>query len=174
MAANQGKRRSSKERIAEREGKVLGKMKMGKFVEWKVGDGRLQWRFKEEKVEAEEILDGCYIIWTDVSAEQLGKQEIVASHKTLTLVEQAFRNLKSVQLEVRPAYHKKDNRIRCHVFLCMLAYLHMGYIFSKVSSKIRLAKFSASDTLLRSLTRAVIKALYSSPSRFIKVSSSNG
>ncbi|TLD39781.1 MAG: Mobile element protein [Candidatus Jettenia ecosi] len=53
---------------------------------------------------------------------RMGKQEIVASYKKLTFVEQAFRNLKTVQLEIRPLYHKTDDRIRCHVFVCMLAY----------------------------------------------------
>ena len=49
-------------------------------------------------------------------------KEIVSSYRKLTLVEQAFRNLKTVQLEVRPVYHKTDDRIKCHVFICMLAY----------------------------------------------------
>jgi transposase len=118
----QSKRKVSNEKIAERVGKVLGRTKMGKFVQWEVKDGRLQWRFKEDKAEAEELLDGCYIINTAVPPELMGKQEIVASYKKLALVEQAFRNLKSVQLEVRPVYHKTDDRILCHVFLCMLAY----------------------------------------------------
>jgi len=47
---------------------------------------------------------------------------VVASYKKLGLVEEAFRNLKTVQLEVRPVFHKTDDRIRCHVFLCTLAY----------------------------------------------------
>lgn len=161
----QGKRRSSKERIAERVGRVLGKMKMGKFVEWKVEDGRLQWRFKEEKVEAEEILDGCYIIRTDVSAEQMGKQEIVASYKKLTLVEQAFRNLKSVQLEVRPVYHKKDDRIRCHVFLCMLAYYLQWHMNQRLKplfqldgkNKYRQWTFENVIERLKSLRREIVR-----------------
>lgn len=118
----QSKRRSSKEKIAARVGRVLGRTKIGKFVEWQVKEGRLKWRFKEGKIEAEELLDGCYIISADIAPELMAKQEIVASYKKLALVEQAFRNLKSVQLEVRPVYHKTDDRIRCHVFLCMLAY----------------------------------------------------
>jgi len=48
--------------------------------------------------------------------------QVVASHKKLSLVEQAFRNLKTVRLEVRPVFHKKDARMRAHVFLCLLAY----------------------------------------------------
>ncbi len=118
----QSKRKSSTEKIAARVGKVLGKSKTGKFVEWAVQDGRLTWKFNLGKIEAEELIDGCYIIASDVPAGLMAKQEIVASYKKLALVEQAFRNLKSVQLEVRPVYHKTDDRIRCHVFLCILAY----------------------------------------------------
>ena len=118
----QSKRKWPAEKIAERVGKVLGKTKMGKFVDWEVADGHLQWKFREDKIEAEELLDGCYIITSDVPLELMDKQEIVDSYKKLGLVEQAFRNLKSVQLEVRPVYHKTDDRIRCHVFICMLSY----------------------------------------------------
>jgi transposase len=57
-----------------------------------------------------------------VPPEQMAKAQVVASYRKLSLVEDAFRNLKTVQLEVRPVYHKKDDRIRSHVFLCMLAY----------------------------------------------------
>jgi len=52
----------------------------------------------------------------------MSAEEIIESYKKLILVEKAFRNLKTVQLEIRPIYHKKDDRIRAHVFLCMLAY----------------------------------------------------
>jgi len=48
--------------------------------------------------------------------------EVVNACKSLTFVERAFRNLKTVQLEIRPVYHKNDDRIRSHAFLCMLAY----------------------------------------------------
>ena len=119
---SQSKRKSMPEAIGKRVGKVFAKTKMEKFVQWEVKEGRLLWSFKEDKVYAEQLLDGCYIINTDVPAELMDKQEIVASYKKLALVEQAFRNLKTVQLEVRPVYHKTDDRIRCHVFLCMLAY----------------------------------------------------
>ena len=52
----------------------------------------------------------------------MAASEVVASYKKLGLVEEAFRNLKTVQLEVRPVYHKTDDRIKSHVFLCTLAY----------------------------------------------------
>jgi len=110
------------EKTGARVGRVLQRYKMGKFVDWAVKEGRLEWRFHQEKIDAEQRLDGCYIVVADVPPEAMGKAEVVASYKKLSLVEQAFRNLKTVQLEMRPVYHKKDDRIRAHVFLCMLAY----------------------------------------------------
>ena len=60
--------------------------------------------------------------------------EVVASYKSLSLVEQAFRNLKTVQLEVRPVYHKTDDRIRSHVFLCTLAYYFQWHANKRLQS----------------------------------------
>ena len=62
------------------------------------------------------------MIKTTVKAEAMTKEQAVARYKSLSQVEQAFRNLKTVSLEMRPMYHKTDDRIRAHVFLCMLAY----------------------------------------------------
>jgi transposase len=115
-------RRASGEKLGERVGRILGKYKMGKFVKWEVKDGRLEWRFEQEAIAAEKVFDGCYIVTSNVSAERMDKQAMVAAYKDLGLVEQAFRSLKTVQLEVRPVYHKKDDRIRAHVFLCVLGY----------------------------------------------------
>lgn len=131
------KRRSSEQRISAQVGKVLEKTKMGKFVQWCVEDGRLKWSIKEEKIKAEELLDGCYIIKSDVSAKEMCRQEVVASYKRLSLVEQAFRNIKSVRLEVRPVYHKTDERIRCHVFICMLAYYLWWHISKRLEPMIK-------------------------------------
>lgn len=116
------KRKSAKEKIGARVGRVLQQYKMGKFVNWEVQDGKLHWHFDEEKIAAELLLDGCYVIWTDTPPEQLDAAQTVESYKRLRLLEMAFRNLKTVQLEVRPVFHKTDERIRAHVFLCMLAY----------------------------------------------------
>jgi transposase len=110
------------EKIGARVGRVLQRYKMGKFIQWSVVEGRLEWQLEEEKIEAERRFDGCYVIVADVPPEKMAKAEVVASYKKLSFVEQAFRNLKTVQLEVRPVYHKKDERIRAHVFICLLAY----------------------------------------------------
>ena len=62
--------------------------------------------FDQDKIAAERLFDGCYIVSCDVSREQLAVVEVVASYKKLGLVEEAFRNLKSAQLEVRPVFHR--------------------------------------------------------------------
>lgn len=116
------KRKASAEALGARVGRILQQYKMGKFVSWQIEAGRLQWRFDAEKIAAEKRFDGCYVISSDVPVQKMAKAELVAAYKKLELVEVAFRNLKTVQLEVRPVYHKKDERIRSHVFLCMLAY----------------------------------------------------
>lgn len=122
------KNKNTVEKISFRVGKAIGKYKMGKFVEWEVKEGRLIWRFNEEKIRLEKLLDGCYIITSDVPKEKMDKHEIVASYKSLGLVETAFRNLKTIQLEVRPVFHKTDRRICSHVFICVLAYYVQWHI----------------------------------------------
>lgn len=116
------KKKGSTEKLSAQVGKILGHYKMGKFVDWKVQEGRLKWHFDEAHIEQEKLFDGCYIVRADVPKEQMNQDQVVGAYKNLSVVEQAFRNLKTVSLEIRPVYHKKDDRIRSHVFLCVLAY----------------------------------------------------
>jgi hypothetical protein len=117
--------------LGARVGKVLAKYKMGKLIKWSIDadqdkatsrEHRLVWSIDADKVAQEKRFDGCYIISSDVDKDQMNTLEVVKAYKSLTFVERAFRNLKTVQLEIRPVYHKHDERIRSHVFLCMLAY----------------------------------------------------
>lgn len=116
------KQKGSTEKLSAQVGKILGQCKMGKFVEWQIDQGRLQWHFKEAHIAQEKLFDGCYIISATVPKEQMNADQVVGTYKNLSVVEQAFRNLKTVSLEIRPVYHKKDDRIRSHVFLCVLAF----------------------------------------------------
>jgi transposase len=116
------KKKGSTEKLSAQVGKILARYKMGKFVDWKVQEGRLKWQFNEARIEQEKLFDGCYIVRADVPKEQMNQDQVVGAYKNLSVVEQAFRNLKTVSLEIRPVYHKKDDRIRSHVFLCVLAY----------------------------------------------------
>jgi transposase len=73
-------------------------------------------------IEKEAALDGIYIIRASDKREDLEDHAAVRAYKDLSKVEQAFRSLKTVDLKVRPIYHRLENRVRAHVFLCMLAY----------------------------------------------------
>jgi hypothetical protein len=70
----------------------------------------------------EKLFDGCYIVSAEVPKDKMAAAGVVASCKKLGLIEEAFRNLKTVQLEGRPVYYKTDDRIKIHVFLCTIAY----------------------------------------------------
>ena len=86
----------------------------------------------DEKIAAEEALDGCYVVRTDVPVQVMDKDQAVKGYRSLSGVEKAFRNLKTVVLEMRPVYHKTDQRIRAHVFLCMLAYYVLWHATQKL------------------------------------------
>ena len=109
-------------------GKVIGKYKMGKFFTFEGEGDEVKYALDEKRIEQESSLDGCYVIYTDVSPDDMAAVEAVESYKGLARVEQAFRSMKTVKLEIRPIYHKKDERIRCHVFICMLAYYVMWHM----------------------------------------------
>ena len=111
-----------------RAGKVIGKYKMGKFIIFKGAGEKLTYALNEEKIEQESSLDGCYVIYTDALPEDITALEAVESYKGLMKVEQAFRSMKTVQLEIRPIFHKNDDRIKCHAFICMLAYYVMWHM----------------------------------------------
>jgi len=118
-----GRKRKAKEaKLGAQVGKLLARYKMGKFVEWNVVEGRLVYELKEAAITQEALLDGCYVVRATVGKDVLNTEGTVQAYKSLALVEQAFRTLKTVALEIRPIYHKKDDRIRAHVFLCVLAY----------------------------------------------------
>src|SRR3989339_6736 len=100
-------------------GQILAQYKVGKFFSWSVQDNKLSFQIDQEKIAAEEIFDGCYVIRTDST---LDKERAVSCYKGLARIERAFRNIKTMSLEIRPIYHHLDHRIKAHVFLCMLAY----------------------------------------------------
>ena len=125
--------RKTKNSKAIRAGKVVDKYKMAKFIIFEGNDDNLTYRLDEAKIEQESSLDGCYIVFTDVPENDLSAIETVKTYKSLIQVEQAFRNLKTAALEVRPVYHKTDVRIKCHVFICMLAYYVMWHMRQRLA-----------------------------------------
>jgi hypothetical protein len=108
--------------IGLRVGRVIGHFHMAKHFELLITDTSLRYRRKLGAIAAEAALDGLYVIRTNVPAAQLDADAAVAAYKSLAHVERAFRSMKTVDLHVRPVFHYSEQRVRAHVFLCMLAY----------------------------------------------------
>ncbi|HSI58697.1 MAG TPA: IS1634 family transposase [Ideonella sp.] len=108
--------------IALRVGRVIQRFRMAKHFELTITASSLSWRRRQEAIDHEAALDGIYVIRTSVSADQLDAAAAVAAYKSLSNVERAFRSIKTVDLQVRPVFHYNAQRVRAHVFLCVLAY----------------------------------------------------
>jgi transposase len=108
--------------IGVRAGKIINNCKMSKHFTLTIRDGHLGWSRKQNAIDQEELLDGIYVIRTSEPTERLTAADSVRSYKRLTLVEQAFRCLKGIDLLVRPIHHRTADRVRAHILLCLLAY----------------------------------------------------
>jgi hypothetical protein len=111
-----------KQRIAFAVGKALGHYKMAKHFHYRIRGNGFTYERNQASIEREAALDGIYVIRTTVPVESASSAEAVRHYKELAAVERAFRSLKSVDLKVRPIHHHLEDRVRAHVFLCMLAY----------------------------------------------------
>jgi hypothetical protein len=120
--ARRTKKPLGKAEIALKAGKSIGRYKMAKHFVLAIEEGVFQYRRDEASIERERQLDGIYVVRTGEPARRLSAPDAVRGYKRLADVEQAFRSLKSADLRVRPIYHRVENRVRAHVFLCMLAY----------------------------------------------------
>jgi len=112
----------SAEDIAVKYGKIIQRHKMEKHIIREIADGKFTWKINEESVRREEELDGIYVIRTSEPKEKLSAEDAVRNYKRLSQVEQAFRTLKGIDLKVRPIFHRREDAVRGHIFLCMLAY----------------------------------------------------
>jgi hypothetical protein len=122
-ATNRAKRRlKGQDRIGLRVGKVLNRFKVGKHFILMVTETGFSYQRDVARIAEEAALDGIYVIRTSVPKDQLGTEETVRAYKDLAGLERAFRSYKTVDLKVRPIYHYLADRVRAHVFLCMLAY----------------------------------------------------
>jgi transposase len=108
--------------IGIRTGKVINKYKVGKHVKLSIEDEIFDFKVKDDKVRTEALLDGIYVVRTSLNEQQMDAAETVRGYKQLSQVERAFRSFKTVDLMVRPIYHRLEDRVRAHIFLCMLAY----------------------------------------------------
>jgi hypothetical protein len=111
-----------KDRIGLAVGAVRDHYKMAKHFAITITDDDLVVERKTAEIAAEAALDGIYVLRTNLPADTLDTTGVVTGYKQLARVERAFRSLKTVDLEVRPIHHRRANRVRAHVLLCMLAY----------------------------------------------------
>jgi len=107
--------------IGLRAGKVLNKRKMAKHITLDIGEGRVSWQRDQASIDAEATTDGIYVIRTPVPAETLDAPAAVAAYKGLAAVERDFRWIKADDLDLRPIWHRLEDRVKAHVLICMLA-----------------------------------------------------
>ena len=111
-----------KDKIGLKVGETLKGTKMKKHFELTITKDSFSYARRESQIAEESSLDGIYVIRTSLEDSVMQSHDVVASYKSLSQVEWAFRSLKTVDLRIRPVFHWKDDRIKSHVFLCMLAY----------------------------------------------------
>ena len=108
--------------IRRRVDRALDRFRMRKHFQVEIGPHSFRYCRNRTSIAREAALDGVYVIRTSVPPDVLSSPQTVESYKRLSVVERAFRTLKSVDLNVRPIYHRLSDRVKAHVFLCMLAY----------------------------------------------------
>jgi hypothetical protein len=119
---NRRRRTMSATDIALAVGAIRGRKKMAKHFVFDIRDGHFSWTRNGQTIAREAQLDGIYVVRTSVPADDLDSAATVQAYKDLSRVERAFRCLKTSDLEIRPIRHWTAQRVRAHVFLCMLAY----------------------------------------------------
>lgn len=109
-------------KIGVRVGRVVNNRNMQKHFDLTIDTGVFEFEINQASVTEEAAMDGLYIIRTSVSKEKMTAGEAVTAYKRLTSVERAFRTSKSLEMQVRPIHHWLDDRVKTHLFICMLAY----------------------------------------------------
>ena len=102
-------------------GKVISRYKTGKHFAVTITDTTLAVTRKQDQIDAEAALDGFYVLRTPVPAGELDAPGVVTAYKNLKYVERDFRHIKSDDLDLRPVFHRLEERVRAHVLICMLA-----------------------------------------------------
>ena len=102
-------------------GKVINKYKAGKHFDVAITDDSLTVTRKQAQIDAEAALDGIYVLRTPVAGDQLDAPGVVTAYKNLSRVERDFRSIKADDLDLRPVFHRLEERVKAHVLICMLA-----------------------------------------------------
>jgi Transposase DDE domain len=121
IASVQAGRLHGADRIGITVGKIINKHKVAKHLITTITDDTLAYHRDEPRIAAEAALDGIYVIRTSLKAEKLNSPDVVEAYKNLAHLERDFRSIKTDDLDLRPIRHYLPDRVRAHIFLCMLA-----------------------------------------------------
>lgn len=121
VAAVTAGRLAGADQIGLKVGKIVNRYKMAKHLDVTITDTTLTITRRTVQIDAEAALDGIYIIRTTVGADTLDAPGVVSAYKNLANVERDFRTIKVDDLDLRPIYHRLEDRVRAHVFIVMLA-----------------------------------------------------
>jgi hypothetical protein len=108
-------------KIGLKAGRVANKRKMAKHFTLDIAEGRLTWQRNQASIDTEALTDGIYVIRTPVPPDVLDAAGTVAAYKGLSRLERDFRSIKADDLDLRPIWHRLEDRVRAHVLICMLA-----------------------------------------------------
>jgi hypothetical protein len=102
-------------------GKVINTYKTAKHFDLTITDTSLAVARRQDQIDAEAALDGFYVLRTPIPASELDGPAVVTAYKNLKYVERDFRHIKSDDLDLRPVFHRLEERVKAHVLICMLA-----------------------------------------------------
>jgi hypothetical protein len=108
------------DKIAVAAGKIINRRKVAKHFLLDIAEGRIAWRRDQAAIDAEAATDGIYVIRTPVPPDTLDAAGAVAAYKDLAHLERDFRSLKASDLDLRPIWHRLEDRVKAHVLICML------------------------------------------------------
>lgn len=143
-----------KDKIGLRVGRVIDAHLMAKHFKLEITDDSFDWQRDEDKIRQEAAIDGIYVVRTSLPSGNLSASDIVERYKDLSAVENAFRCIKTVDLNVRPINHYTADRVRCHILLCMLAY----YVEWHMRQALKPLLFDEDDPAGARLTRTDVVA----------------
>jgi hypothetical protein len=108
-------------KIGVEAGKVISKYKTARHFDVTITDAALTVARRQDQIDAEAALDGFYVLRTPIPASQLDAPAVAAAYKNLKYVERDFRSIKADDLDLRPVFHRLEERVKAHVLICMLA-----------------------------------------------------
>ncbi|MEU2004064.1 hypothetical protein ACH47B_23305 [Rhodococcus sp. NPDC019627] len=85
---------------------------MGKHFDLTVTDTSLTATRNPGRIDAEAALDGLYVIRTTATPHELDTPGVITAYKNLARVERDFRSLKTIDLDLRPIHHRRENRVK--------------------------------------------------------------